>query len=136
MLNASPSPVAKDPEGTTSPSPVAEALEATTTPIKKQILGTCKVCGKTFGAKHNRIQFCSDECRAAYKKQKQSKSNVSVPKTPVVEALEATTKKTKNCTECGAQFQPSSNRQMRCSACGIKKKSRKNNSEPTRHQKK
>jgi hypothetical protein len=118
------------------PSPVAEALEATAPPTKKQIICTCKVCGKTFPANHNRSQFCSEECRAASIKQKQSGKNVSASTTPVADALEATNKKTKTCTECAADFYPSSNRQMRCPACGIKKKSRKRNSELTRHPKK
>lgn len=133
------SPVAEAPEATeaaTSPTPVAEALEATAPLTKKQIICTCKVCGKTFPANHNRSQFCSEECRAASIKQKQSGKNVSASTTPVADALEATNKKTKTCTECAADFYPSSNRQMRCPACGIKKKSRKRNSELTRHPKK
>lgn len=131
------------------PSPVAEAIEATAPPTKNQIICTCKVCGKTFPAYHNRAQFCSEVCRANSKIKKQYGKNVSASPTPVAEALEATApkttlaealedtnKKTKTCTECGADFYPSSNRQMRCPACGIKKKSRKRNSELTRHPKK
>jgi DNA-directed RNA polymerase subunit RPC12/RpoP len=122
MLIAEPSPVAKDPEGTTSPSPVAEALEATeTTTTKKEISCTCKVCNKTFYAFHNRVQFCSDECRSANKTQKQSADHVTI--------------KTKKCIECGSEFQPTSNRQVRCETCGIKKKSRKLNSAQTKAQK-
>ncbi|HNW91200.1 MAG TPA: hypothetical protein PKN48_16190 [Bacteroidales bacterium] len=120
------SPVAEAPEATeaaTSPTQVAEALEATTaTTTKKEIACTCKVCGKTFFAGHNRVQFCSNECRFANMTQKKSADHVTI--------------KTKNCIECGSEFQPTSNRQVRCEACGIKKKSRKRNSAPTKPRKK
>jgi predicted RNA-binding Zn-ribbon protein involved in translation (DUF1610 family) len=124
MLNASPSPVAEAPEATTTTTahtPVAEALEATTTTtIKRAITCICKVCGKAFDANHNRVQFCSDECRSSYKTKK---------------ATGSVSKKTKICAECGAEFSPTSNVQKRCPECGIKKKSRKLNSAPTKAQK-
>jgi predicted RNA-binding Zn-ribbon protein involved in translation (DUF1610 family) len=119
-----PSPVAEAPKATTTTTahtPVAEALEATTTTtIKRAITCTCKVCGKTFFANHNRVQFCSDECRSSYKTKK---------------ATGSVSKKTKICAECGAEFSPTSNVQKRCPECGIKKKSRKLNSAPTKAQK-
>lgn len=121
MLNASPSPVAEAPEATeaaTSPTPVAEAPEATI--HKRKIMCICKVCGKAFDANHNRVQFCSDECRSSYKTKK---------------ATGSVSKKTKICAECGAEFSPTSNVQKRCPECGIKKKSRKLNSAPTKAQK-
>jgi len=125
MLKTSPTPVAEAPEATeaaTSPTQVAEAIEATTAATtKKEIACICKVCGKTFFASHNRVQFCSDECRSANKIQKQSADPVTI--------------KTKKCIECGSEFQPTSNRQVRCETCGIKKKSRKLNSAPTKAQK-
>jgi DNA-directed RNA polymerase subunit RPC12/RpoP len=109
-------------EAATSPTQVAEAIEATTAATtKKEIACICKVCGKAFDASHNRAQFCSDECRSANKIQKQSADHVTI--------------KTKKCIECGSEFQPTSNRQVRCEACGIKKKSRKRNSAPTKAQK-
>ena len=120
-----PSPVAEAPKATTTTTahtPVAEALEATTaTTTKKSISCTCNVCGKTFYANHNRVQFCSDECRSANKIQKQSADPVTI--------------KTKKCIECGAEFSPTSNVQKRCPECGIKKKSRKLNSAQTKAQK-
>ena len=118
MLKTSPTPVAEAPEATITPSPVAEAPEATI--HKRKIMCTCKVCGKTFFASHNRAQFCSDECRSSYKTKK---------------ATGSVSKKTKICAECGAEFSPTSNVQKRCPECGIKKKSRKRNSVPTKAQK-
>lgn len=125
LESSTPQSVAEAPEATTTTTahtPVAEALEATTTTtIKRAITCICKVCGKAFDANHNRVQFCSDECRSANKIQKQSADPVTI--------------KTKKCIECGYEFQPTSNRQVRCETCGIKKKSRKLNSVPTKAQK-
>jgi len=118
LESSTPQSVAEAPEATITPSPVAEAPEATI--HKRKIMCTCKVCGKTFFASHNRAQFCSDECRSSYKTKK---------------ATGSVSKKTKICAECGAEFSPTSNVQKRCPECGIKKKSRKRNSVPTKAQK-
>ena len=69
-----------------TPQSVAEAPEATI--HKRKIMCICKVCGKAFDANHNRVQFCSDECRSANKIQKQSADPVTI--------------KTKKCIECGS----------------------------------
>lgn len=124
LESSTPQSVAEAPEATTTTTahtPVAEALEATTTTtIKRAITCICKVCGKAFDANHNRVQFCSDECRSSYKTKK---------------ATGSVSKKTKICAECGAEFSPTSNVQKRCPECGIKKKSRKLNSAQTKAQK-
>lgn len=124
LESSTPQSVAEAPEATeaaTSPTQVAEAIEATTAATtKKEIACICKVCGKAFDANHNRVQFCSDECRSSYKTKK---------------ATGSVSKKTKICAECGAEFSPTSNVQKRCPECGIKKKSRKRNSVPTKAQK-
>lgn len=118
LESSTPQSVAEAPEATITPSPVAEAPEATI--HKRKIMCICKVCGKAFDANHNRVQFCSDECRSSYKTKK---------------ATGSVSKKTKICAECGAEFSPTSNVQKRCPECGIKKKSRKRNSVTTKAQK-